>query len=84
MTNVLLRLFDLEIKKKQIIEERDKSVENLQGDLEKEEKFKAKLQDRNNENSQVLVELQAAKQKFNNMEKYSKDLENIIIQRDSL
>jgi hypothetical protein len=36
MTNILLRLFDLEIKNKQIIEEKDKSIQNLQGALEKE------------------------------------------------
>jgi hypothetical protein len=69
MTNVLLKLFDLEINKKQIIEEKDKSVQNLQGDLEKEEKLKVELQDRNNENNQVLVELQATRKKINNMEK---------------
>jgi hypothetical protein len=36
MTNVQFRLFDLEIKKKQIIEEKDRSIQNLQGALEKE------------------------------------------------
>jgi hypothetical protein len=36
MTNILLRLSDLEIKNKQIIEEKDKSNQNLQGALEKE------------------------------------------------
>jgi len=51
MTNILLRLFNLEIKNKQIIEEKDTSIQNLQGDLEKEQKLKAKLQDRNNENN---------------------------------
>jgi chromosome segregation ATPase len=84
MTNILFRLSNLEIKNKQIIEEKDKSVQNLQGALEKEQKLKVKLQDRNNENSQILAKLQATKQKINNMEKYNKDLENIIIERDSL
>jgi hypothetical protein len=36
MTNILLRLFDLEIKNNQIIEEKDRSVQNLHGALEKE------------------------------------------------
>jgi hypothetical protein len=39
----LLRLSDLKIKNKQIIEEKDKFVQNLQGVLEKEQKLKAKL-----------------------------------------
>jgi hypothetical protein len=51
MTNILFRLSDLEIENKQIIEEKDRCVQNLQGALEKEQKLKAKLQDRNNENS---------------------------------
>ncbi len=51
MTNILLRLFDLEIKNKQIIEEKDGYVQNLQGALEKEQKLKVKLHDRNDENS---------------------------------
>jgi hypothetical protein len=38
---ILLRLFDLKIKNKHIIEEKDKSIQNLQGALEKEQKFKA-------------------------------------------
>ncbi len=54
MTNILLRLSDLEIKNKKIIE-KDKSIQNLQGVLEKEQKFKVKLQDKNSENSKVLV-----------------------------
>ncbi len=29
MTNILLRLFDLEIKNKHIIKEKDKSIQNL-------------------------------------------------------
>jgi hypothetical protein len=61
MTNILLRLSNLEIKNMQIVKEKDRFVQNLQGSLEKEQKFKAKLQDRNNENSQVLVELHASK-----------------------
>jgi hypothetical protein len=57
MTNILLKLSYLDIKDKQIIKEKDKSVHNLQGALEKEQKLKAKLQDRNNEISQILVKL---------------------------
>ncbi len=76
MTNILLKLFNLEIKNKQIIQ-KDKFVQNLKGTLEKEQKFKVELQDRKNENSQALVKLQVARQKMNNMEKQSKDLENI-------
>jgi hypothetical protein len=34
MTNILLKLFDLGIKNKHIIEEKDKFVQNLQGALE--------------------------------------------------
>ncbi len=68
MTNILLRLYDLEIKNKQIIEKKDIFAQNLQGTLEKEQKLKAKLWDRNNENSQVLAKLQVAKQNINNME----------------
>jgi precorrin-6x reductase len=83
MTNILLRLFDLDIKNKQIIMEKDRFVQNLQGALEKEEKLKT-LQDKNSENNQVLAKLQAARQKINNMEKQSKDSDNIIIGRDSL
>jgi hypothetical protein len=41
MTNILLRLFDLEIKNKQIIKKKDRFVQNLQGALEKEQKLKA-------------------------------------------
>jgi hypothetical protein len=36
MINVLLKLSDLEIKNKQIIEEKDRSVQNVKGALEKE------------------------------------------------
>jgi hypothetical protein len=42
MTNILLRLFDLEIKNKKIIE-KGRLVQNLQRTLEKEQKLKAKL-----------------------------------------
>jgi len=41
MTNILLRLFNLEIKNNQTIEKKDRSVQNLQGVLEKERKLKA-------------------------------------------
>jgi hypothetical protein len=43
MTNILLKLSDMEIKNKQIIEEKDKSIHNLQGALEKEQKLKEQL-----------------------------------------
>ncbi len=69
MTNTLFRLFNLEIKNKQTIEEKDRSIQNFQGALEKEQKFKVELQDRNSENSQVLEGFQVAKQNINNMEK---------------
>ncbi len=77
MTNILLILSDLEIKNKLIIEEKDRSVQNLQGPLEKQQNLKVELQDRNSENSQVLTKFQATRQKINNME-------NIRIERDSL
>jgi hypothetical protein len=41
----------LEIKNKKIIKEKDRSVQNLQGALEKEQKLKIELKDRNSENS---------------------------------
>ncbi len=84
MTNIFLRLVDLQIENKQIIEEKDRSIQNLQGTLEKEQKFKTELQDRNSENSKILVELQVAKQKIDNIQKQNKDLENIKMERDSL
>jgi hypothetical protein len=84
MTNILLKLSDLEIKNKHIIVEKDIFVQNLQGALEKEEKLKTKLQDKNSVNNQVLAKLQVVKQKINNMEKQSKDSDNIIIKKDSL
>ncbi len=49
MTNIFLKLFYLDIKNKQTIEEKDRSIQNLQGALEKEQKFKIELQDRNSE-----------------------------------
>ncbi len=36
MANILLRLSNMEIKNKQIIEEKDRFIQNLQGVLEKE------------------------------------------------
>jgi hypothetical protein len=57
MTNIVLRLFDMEIINKQIIEKNKKYIQNLQGALEKEQKLKAKLQVMTNENNEVLVEL---------------------------
>ncbi len=64
MTNILLRLSNMQIKNKQIIEEKDRSIQNLQGTLEKEQKLKVEFQDRNNENSKVLVELKAFDKKL--------------------
>ncbi len=52
--------------------------------MEKEQKLKIKLQDKNNENNQVLAELQVGTQKINNMEKHNKDLDNIRIETVSL
>jgi hypothetical protein len=43
MTNILLKLFVLEIRNEQIIEEKDRFVQNLQGGLEKEQKLEAEL-----------------------------------------
>jgi hypothetical protein len=43
MTNILFRLFNLGIKNKQNIKYKDRYVQKLQGALEKEQKFKAKL-----------------------------------------
>ncbi len=57
MTNILLILFDPKIKNKQIIEEKDIFVQNVQGPLEKEKKFNAKLQVKKHENNEVLEEL---------------------------
>jgi len=41
MTNILLRFFNLNIKHKQIIKEKDIPISNLQRALEKEQKLKA-------------------------------------------
>ncbi len=79
MTNILLRLYNMEIKNRHIKQENDRYVQNLQGALETEQKLKTKLQDKNNENNQVLAKLHATRQNTNNMEKESKDLENIKI-----
>jgi hypothetical protein len=57
MINILLKLFDLEIKIKQIIKEKDRSIQNLQRALEKEQKFKVELQVKKNENNEILAEL---------------------------
>ncbi len=43
LTNILFKLYDLEIKNKHIIKEKDKSIQNLQGALQKGQKLKAKL-----------------------------------------
>ncbi len=43
MTNNWIRLFNLEINNKWIIEEKDRFVQNMQGALEKEHKLGAKL-----------------------------------------
>jgi hypothetical protein len=37
--------------------EKDRFIQNLQEALEKEQKFKVEFQERNSENSKVLVEL---------------------------
>ncbi len=84
MINILFKLFDLEIRNKQIIEKKNKYVQNLQGALEKEQKFRAKLQVKQNENNEVLAQLQITRQKINNMEKHNKDLEEIKAKRDYL
>jgi hypothetical protein len=57
MTNILVRLFYLEIRNKQITKEKDKFVQNLQGALEKEQKLKVELQVKQNENNEVLTQL---------------------------
>ncbi len=57
MTNILFRLSDSEIKNKQIIEKKEKFVQNLQGALEKEKNLKVELQVKKSENREVLVEL---------------------------
>jgi hypothetical protein len=57
MTNILVRLFDFEIKNKQITKEKDKFVQNLQGALEKGKKLIMELQVKQNENNEVLTQL---------------------------
>lgn len=84
MTDILFKLSDLEIKNKQITKEKDKFIQNLQGALEKEQKLRVELQVKQNENNEVSSQLQIARQKINNMEKHNKDLEKIIVERDSL
>ncbi len=69
MTNILLGIYDMEIKNKQIIEGKDRFAYNLQGALEKGQNFKAELQNKNSENNKVLIEFQTTKQKINNMER---------------
>ncbi len=83
MTNILFRLSNLEIRNKQIIEIKDKYVQNLRA-LEKEQKFRTKLHKKQDENNEVLVELQIARQNINSMEKHNKDMEMIRVERDSL
>jgi hypothetical protein len=56
MNFYFFRPFYLEIKNKQIVK-KERSVQNLHGILEKEQKLKVELQVRNNGNNQVLVEL---------------------------
>ncbi len=56
----------------------------MQGALEKEQKLKAKLQVKQDENNDVLAELLIAKHKINNIKKHNKDLEKIRVERDSL
>ncbi len=84
MTNIFLKLFDLEIKNKQIIKEKDRSVQKIQGALEKEQKLKTNLQDRKNENIKVLAKVQVVRQNIDDIPKHNKDLENIKMERDSL
>lgn len=60
MTNILFIFFNLEIRNKQIIEEKDISIHNLQGVLEKEQKLKTKLQVKKHENNEVLTKLELA------------------------
>ncbi len=57
MTKILFRFSNMEFKNKQIIEEKDKYVQNLQGALEKEQKPKAKLHVKHDENNEILIKL---------------------------
>ncbi len=70
MTNIMFKLFDMEIINKQITKEKDKFVQNLQGALEKEKKLKVELYMTQDENNEVLAKLQTIRQKVNNMEKH--------------
>ncbi len=60
MTNIIFRLSDQEIINKQITNEKNKFVQNMQGVLE-EQKLKAKLHVKQDENNVVLVKLQITK-----------------------
>ncbi len=75
MTNILIRFSDLEISNKQVIEEKDKFIYNLQGGFQERVEIRSKV---------TGQELQKIRQKINNMEKHDKDLENIIVERDFL
>jgi hypothetical protein len=55
----------------------------MQGALE-EQKLKAELHVKHDENNVVLVKLQIDKQKINNIEKHNKDLEKIKVEKDFL
>jgi hypothetical protein len=80
MTNIMLRLFYLEIKNKQIIgKKNEKSIKKFQGVLKKKQKLKVKLQVNKHENNEILVELQIARKNINNMGKHNKNLGKIII-----
>ncbi len=84
MTDIMFRLSNLEILNKQIIEENNTSIQNLQGALEKEQKLKEKLHVKQDDNNEVLAKLHTTRQNISNMEKYNKGLENIKLERDSL
>jgi hypothetical protein len=83
MTNIMFKLFNLEIINKHITEEKNKFVQNLQGGLEKEWKLKVELQVKKDENNEVFVKLQTTRHKINNMEKHNKDLKKIKVMRVS-
>jgi hypothetical protein len=83
MTNILLKLSNLKVINKQITQEKEKFVQNMQGALE-EQKLKAKLHVKHDENNVVLVKLQIARQKINNIEKHNKDLKKIKVEKDFL
>ncbi len=56
----------------------------MQGALEKDQRLKTKLRDKNSEDKRILAELQVVRQKINNMEKQNKDMGNVKIERDFL